>query len=200
MRISIFVLVGAMISFTAGGVSAIEWYGRGHGRPPAGDKVYVCHGYMCRIVTGVRFSAAEIATIAGALRTGADGGAAERAAISNGVQIFEKIVGARIGTASDRPKMQFGRGTSDQMDCIDEATNTSSFLMFLAEHGYLNHHRVEEPTARGFFVDLRYPHATAVLTDLATGEKWAIDSWPRANAEPPVIQRLSEWKRARRSE
>ena len=83
------------------------------------------------------------------------------------------------------------------MDCLDEATNTTSLLVLLAEHGYLKHHDVREPSARGFFFDGRYPHATAVLAEHGTGEKWAIELRPRANAEPPVIQLLSEWKRAR---
>ena len=113
------------------------------------------------------------------------------------MQTFETIVGARIGTANDLPGMQFGQGTDDQMDCIDEATNTTGLLIFLASHGYLTHHTVEAPSARGFFVDGRYPHTTAVLTDTSSGEKWAIDSWPRANALPPVIMPLKEWKRSR---
>ena len=45
----------------------------------------------------------------------------------------------------------------------------------LPGHGYLRHHRVEAPSARGFFIDGRYPHATAVLTDTDSGERWAVD-------------------------
>jgi hypothetical protein len=176
---------------------ADDWFSRGQGYPPTEDRIYVCHGYTCRIVTPVRFNSAEIAKIAGALAEGAGDASAERDAISKAVQVFETIVGARIGTANDLPGMQFGQGTDDQMDCIDEATNTTGLLLFLESHGFLKHHRVEAPSARGFFVDLRYPHATAVLTDLDSGEKWAIDSWPRANALPPVIMRLAEWKRSR---
>jgi hypothetical protein len=36
-----------------------------------------------------------------------------------------------------------------------------------------------------------------VLAETSGGRKWAIDSWPRANAEPPVIQLLSDWRRSR---
>jgi hypothetical protein len=173
------------------------WYKRDHGRAPTAEKVYVCHGYTCRIVSPVRFSAAEIARIAGPLTKGVRNADAERAAISKAVQTYERIVGARVGTANDLPKMQFGRGADDQMDCIDEATNTTSLLLLLSKNRLLKFHKVEAPAARGFFLDGRYPHATAVLTDTRSGEKWAIDSWPRANAEPPVIQPLALWKRAR---
>jgi hypothetical protein len=177
---------------------ADDWFSRGHGSPPTKDRIYVCHGYTCRIVTPVRFSDSDIAQIAGGLAKGTKDAAAERDAISKSVQVFETIVGARIGTSGDLPGMQFGQGVDGQMDCIDEATNTTGLLLFLAAHGYLKHHRVEPPSARGFFIDLRYPHATAVLTDTVSGEKWAVDSWPRANAEPPVIMLLKDWKRERR--
>jgi hypothetical protein len=56
---------------------------------------------------------------------------------------------------------------------------------------------VLQPRARGFLLDGRYPHATAVVAETGSGAKWAIDSWPRRNAEPPVIQPLSEWFRSR---
>ena len=178
--------------------NAGDWFSRGHGFPPTENTVFVCHGYMCRIVTPVRFSLKDLARIAGRLAEGAADAAAEREAVSRAVQVYEEIVGARIGTDADLPGMQFGRGADDQMDCIDEATNTTSLLMLLDKNGYLAHHSVAEPSARGFFIDGRYPHATAVLADKNSGEKWVIDSWPRANAEPPVVQPLKVWKRGRR--
>jgi hypothetical protein len=179
----------------AGSAESRDWYSRGHGRSPQGNRVYVCHGYMCRIVTPVTFSAEDLGRIAVALKKAAVDAAKERTAISRAVQEFEAIVGARLGTSADLPGMQFGRGDDDQMDCIDEATNTTSLLRLLASHDLLKHHRVLQPSARGFFLDGRYPHATAVLAEKAGGEKWAIDSWPKANGEPPVVQPLSEWMR-----
>ena len=175
----------------------LAWYTRGHGHPPTAHKVYICHGYTCRIVSLVYFNDDDINRIAASLAAGTANAAAERQAVSRADQVFEQIVGERVGTAHDLPGMQFGRAADGQMDCIDEATNTTTLLLFLAEHGFLKYHTVQPPAGRGFFLDLRYPHATAVLLDTSTGEKWAIDSWPRANAEPPVIQPLSVWKRGR---
>jgi len=186
----------AVLTLLATSASALEWFDIRGTQPPRGSRVYICHGYSCRIVSPVTFSEGDLAKIGSSLSQATDA-AGERAAISAAVQVYETIVGARIGTSADLAKMQFGRGEDNQMDCLDEATNTTSLLVLLAEHGYLKHHDVREPSARGFFFDGRYPHATAVLAEHGTGEKWAIDSWPRANAEPPVIQLLSEWKRAR---
>jgi len=190
-------VLALLLILSAGGANAADWFSQGHGRAPTKDTVYVCHGYTCRIVTPVRFDPAEVARIAGKLADKPPDAAAEREAVSLAVQTFETMVGARIGTEADLPGMQFGRGADDQMDCIDEATNTTALLTLLAENGHLTRHRVEWPSARGFFFDGRYPHATAVLKDVETGEKWAIDSWPRANAKPPVVEPLKVWKRGR---
>jgi hypothetical protein len=192
--------MGVATLILAGEASARDWFDIRGVPAPEADRIYICHGYTCRIATPVRFNAIEIEAIAGRLRDGAVDAADERLAVAAAVEIFETIVGARIGTAADLPKMQFGQGADDQMDCIDEATNTTALLRLLAQHGYIRHHKVMQPTARGFFLDGRYPHATAVLAENGSGEKWAIDSWPRANAEPPVIQPLSEWKRSRSSD
>ena len=186
--------LAALISMSV--PAGADWFGARGVPPPAGSRVYVCHGYGCRVVTPVTLSTAEIGKIAAPLAA-AEGAAAERAALVLAVQRFEQIVGVRVGTGGALPRTQIGDARSDQMDCIDEATNTTSLLRLLAERGLLKHHRVEHPSARGFFLDGRYPHNTAVLAEAAGRAKWAVDSWPRANGEAPVIQPLSEWKRAR---
>lgn len=182
-----------------------DWFAARGAPPPSGNRVYVCHGYGCRLVDRVSFSPAEIARIAGPLVKGAPDAAAERAAISGAVQRYETIVGARIGTSADRAKMDIGGGDASQMDCIDEATNTTSLLVLLEEQGYLRRHTVRRPVARGILIDGRYPHATAVLAETAGdgdgdgGRLWAVDSWPEANGKPPLIEPLDAWFRSRGS-
>lgn len=190
----------ALLAALVGQSLAAGWYERGHGRPPVGDRVYVCHGYTCRIVTPVQLSEGEARQITKPLARRPKDAEEERKALSIAVQAFERIVGKRVGTSGDLPKMQFGGGGDDQMDCIDEATNTTSLLTWLQGRGYLQHHTVREPRARGFFLDGRYPHATAVIAEREVGALWAIDSWPRANAEPPVVQPLPAWLRSRSAE
>ena len=62
------------------------------------------------------------------------------------------------------------------MDCIDKSTNTRTLLKYLESHGLLRYHDVMMNASRGFFVDGRYPHSTAVIRD-ASGMKWVVDSW-----------------------
>ncbi|MCT8265791.1 hypothetical protein NYQ83_00750 [Afifella sp. JA880] len=171
----------------------MRWYEARKAQPPKGDKVYVCHAFSCLLTTPVRFSPKEIKMLSGPFR-GVANAQEERRAISKAVQIFEHNVGRKIGTSSDLGGFEkVGGGDPTQMDCIDEATNTTSLLVFLQEHGVLKYHTVAEPVARGFFLDGRYPHATAVVIDTRSKQRWSIDSWPNANAEPPVIMTLKDW-------
>ncbi|MBZ8132636.1 hypothetical protein [Afifella sp. IM 167] len=174
-----------------------DWYAARGARAPKGEKVYVCHAFGCLRTSPVTFSPAELKRISAPFRR-AGSPQAERQAISKADQIYEEIVGARIGTSADRGGFEkIGGGDPTQMDCIDEATNTTSLLILLAERGILKHHSVESPVARGFFLDGRYPHATAVVAEVESGRRFAIDSWPIANAEPPVIMPLEKWLSAR---
>ncbi|MDH3196195.1 MAG: hypothetical protein OEL78_07770 [Hyphomicrobiales bacterium] len=176
-----------------------DWYAARAASPPAGNRVFVCHGYGCRYTTPVSFSEAELAKITTPLQVEFANPGQERAALATSVQIYEEIVGRRVGTSSDRGQTQLGGGEKDQMDCIDEATNTTSLLLLLQARGALRHHTVMHPVARGFFLDGRYPHATAVLAEIEGTEKWAIDSWPDDNGRPPVVQRLDKWLASRRT-
>lgn len=193
------ILAFAVASLALPVAAHADWYSDRGGRSPVGDRVYVCHGYSCRIVTPVQLSTGDISEIAAPLLRPLQDAGSEREAISRSVELFETVIGNRAGTANDRPAMQFGAAGDDQMDCIDETTNTTSLLLVLAARGYLQHHRVAEPASRGFFLDGRYPHATAVLAEAQSGTKWVVDSWPRANGQPPVIQPLSHWRRLRSS-
>lgn len=80
-----------------------------------------------------------------------------------------------------------------QMDCIDEATNTTSLLAYAQSQGWLKFYRVKHPASRGFFLDGKYPHASAVIKDKITGQAYAVDSWRLANGMPPDILALERW-------
>ncbi|WP_245419615.1 hypothetical protein [Phyllobacterium salinisoli] len=119
---------------------------------------------------------------------------AERGALRDALAIFEERSVAVIGVR-DKPRMEFGKARIvGQMDCIDESTNTDHFLKFMEAKGWLSHHRVARKTSRGFFLDGRYPHWTAVLRD-EQGVLWAVDSWFDPGGGPPDVMKLSEWKR-----
>lgn len=151
----------------------------------------VCHGFDCRNQTALTFSADEDRRLQ-ALFAGISNAAAEREAIRQAVQIFENATTARLGVA-DKPKSDLSQtGQHGQMDCIDESTNTRTFLRYLASHGLLEHHEVQTNVTRGVIFDGRYFHATAVIRDKG-GQRWAIDSWYEAAGGPPDVMRLEDW-------
>lgn len=162
--------------------------------PAEAAALKVCHGYSCYYGTQLVLSAADLERMRSILRSGAGTAKAERRAVARLVQYYERRAMAAVGIR-DRPKSDFGRGRErGQMDCVDESTNTTALLRFVAGRGWLRHHAVGRPVSRGFFADRRYPHFTAVLAEKNGGEKWAVDSWYEPAGGAPDIMPLSRWR------
>ena len=189
-------LVGALALAGCAGQaagSAGSWYARHDAPAPRGDKVVICHGFGCALRTPVAFSSKDLARLKSILAKGRGSAKAERKAIARAVSWQEIRVGPTVGSSNDKGGFTFDSGVRGQMDCIDEATNTTSLLLVAQRHGYLKHHTVRSPVARGFFLDGRYPHATAVVAEKDGGKTFAIDSWPRDNGELPDVMTLDQW-------
>ncbi|SHM71087.1 hypothetical protein [Roseibium suaedae] len=173
---------------------AQAWYGAHNGVAPKADRIYVCHGFGCTYKTPVHFSGKDLARLKSILQKGAASPEAERKAISAAVSWQERRAGPIVGSSNDIGGLDMhNAGVRGQMDCIDESTNTNSLLLLAQRHGYLKHHTVSSPVARGFFLDGRYPHASATVKEKQGGAVYAIDSWPTNNGEAPVISPLDVW-------
>ena len=82
-----------------------------------------------------------------------DSPAEERRAIAYAIAWMERQVALTVGTATDRPSVDFGgSGDPTQQDCVDEATNTTSYLLVLERYGLIRHHIVERPFAKDSLV------------------------------------------------
>ncbi|MBV2143967.1 hypothetical protein KUG47_10725 [Falsochrobactrum sp. TDYN1] len=162
---------------------------------PADAAVFrVCHGYDCYYRTSVTLTKQDERRIRNLLAKGSWSAASERKALRAAIAIFEQRGTAAIGIR-DKPRMQFGKSRiKGQMDCIDESTNTDSFLRYLQSRHWLKYHSPARKAARGSFIDGRYPHWTAVIEENGA-ELWAVDSWYEAGGGPPDIMLLNEWKR-----
>ncbi len=184
----------ALAGCVSSGLNPLGWYATQNARQPAGLTLGICHGFGCQHQTTVRLGEADVAALARIMQAGQENAAAERAAVREAVMWVEARVGPVVGSDADIGGLDmWNAGVEGQMDCLDETTNTTTTLLLLADNGLLTHHSPAYPVARGFFLDGRYPHATAVLRDDATGEDWAIDPWPHANAEDVDVLPLSEW-------
>ena len=153
----------------------------------------VCHGGTCAIVSQVTLDESEWNRIAGIFVRSPANAREERARIAEAIAQFEVVVGAITDTSDDRAENQFGKTWWSQMDCIDESTNSTTYLRILARRGLLRFHRVEARSTRGYFF-LGWPHTTAVVRERETGERWAVDSWFYGNGSPPEIVPLELWK------
>lgn len=163
--------------------------------PPSPAGVDICHGFGCKYRVALGLTAADRAALAGMLAVGKASAAAERKAIGTAGAWFDRRIAPLAGT-----KGHMARAGMDQMfdkgqfDCVDSSRNTTSLLLVLDQLKLLRHHHVSEPVARGYLIDGRPPHVTAVLIEKATGEEWSVDSWTRGYGQAPEIMRLSLWK------
>ncbi len=83
------------------------------------------------------------------------------------------------------------------MDCVDESTNTTTYLWMLWHAGLLRHHEVGAPAWRARFFTIGQ-HRTATIRERASGRVWAVDSWVRDNGERPDVLPLEAWRRMER--
>jgi len=154
------------------------------------DRVVVCHGFACKFRTLIGFDVAdhtELRKIMAKVGTPE----AERAAMAKAVAWYGRRIAPEAGTAGARARAAISdSGDPSQIDCVESSLNTTSILLMLQQLGLFRYHRVEPYVSR---MTLDWVHSTAVLTDLKSGKKWAVDSWVRNSGEPPDVRPLADW-------
>ena len=140
--------------------------------PPKGATVHVCHAYGCQRRTKFTFTDTDLADLRALMsktRAGEpDSPEQERRAIAYAIGWMETRVGNVIGTKDDRAGMDFsGSGDPTQQDCVDEATNTTSYMDVLAHAGLIRFHDVSIPFAKENYLRgiAGWTHWTAVLVE-----------------------------------
>ena len=163
-------------------------------KAPKENTVDVCHAYGCKSQTQFTFSQADIAQINTLMIRvkREDTPPEERRAMSYAVAWMERRVAPAVGTASDRPSMDMlGSGDDSQQDCVDEATNTTSYLMVLDRNGLIHHHEIERPFAKDSIN--HWTHWAAVIREKESGERFAIDSSSGPNGDNPTVKAANEF-------
>jgi hypothetical protein len=160
---------------------------------PTPDAFSVCFDHTCASVVGVSLTPEEWRAAIRPLQPPVASPAAERLAIAGSIALLEAIVGRYTGTHRDRGRNLPGIGRPGQLDCIDESTNTTTYLRLLERDGLLRHHRVGKRSTRfGLFIGM--PHTTAVIVETGSERRYAVDSWFLDNGQPPFIAELEQWK------
>lgn len=163
--------------------------------PPTLTGITICHGFGCRYRTELALTAGDRATLSRLLAPGKASAEAERKAVAAAGAWFDKRVAPAAGTVNHVRQAGYTyMYDPKQYDCVDSSRNTTTLLLVLEQMKLLRHHTVDVPVSRGFFLDGRPPHTTAVLIESKSGEKWSVDSWTRGYGEAPEVMRLSVWK------
>jgi hypothetical protein len=162
-------------------------------KQPTPAKFSICYNHSCASVTTDSMSAEEWRRATEPFSKTITSASDERAVIADAVAILEEIIGEHLGTAADKGGNLAGFGKPRQLDCIDESTNTNTYLRMLERYGLFKFHTVAERSTRfGIFIGM--PHTTAVIRENDTGVRYAVDSWFFDNGQPPYIVKLEDWK------
>jgi len=155
----------------------------------------VCHGFGCAEVSHASLSKDEWRRVAAVFAPPSKDAKAERQRIARGVALIQLLVGKQTGTAAKQwthkdmyilPNL----GDTTQLDCIDEAVNTWTYLTLMERGGLLRFHHVVQLSYAGLS-DLNTRN-TAVLQEKG-GDYFAIDPSLVDVGVPPPIMPLATW-------
>lgn len=137
-------------------------------------------------------NASDWSKIAGVFQPIANDGSEERLQVARAVALIESVVSAQAGTADDQPQYKGAFRNTRQLDCVAESANTTAMLMLLQDEGLLRLHTIRYPRHRGFIQGL-FPHNTAVIQEISSGDRYAVDSFYHASGMRPEIVPLQQW-------
>lgn len=162
--------------------------------PKGAVTLRLCFDWSCSSRNKVTFSSSDMALVK------------ERMAACPGQSLHDRLQRIRIGIwqlellaqkylpilANDRAINDFEAALKGRMDCVDNSSNTTTYLHLLQDIGALGGWRVSEPKVRNRF-DVNGVHWTAVVIDTETGLPWSVDSWYRPNGHLPLVMPLKNW-------
>lgn len=156
---------------------------------PRGTRATLCSAYGCKTQQKFTFSDKfmnGLRAIFMEMRT--NDGFSERLFLKKAIAAMERESMESTGLQNDRPSIDlFGNLDPGQLDCVDEATNTTSFLLILNDAGLLRYNRILGPIWKGGLT--RWTHYAALIVDRKTKVQYAIDSGvTKQGGEPYIIE------------
>lgn len=154
----------------------------------------VCHGFGCTVVSRASLSKADWHRIVAIFRPPATDAQIERQHIARAVALIQVLIGEQTGTAGHQWTHQDlqilpNKGDKTQLDCIDEAINTWTYMTLMEKAGLLRFHRVAQLAHAGTLLDIR----NAAVLQENDGDYFVIDpSLVDAGVAPPIMP-LTTW-------
>lgn len=160
-----------------------------------GARIGVCFNSSCARRSEVTLSQADFRDVARHLAVCAEDSLDSRLQrVRLAVWRMEALVEQRLPVlANDRAVNDSEFGIDGRTDCVDNATNTTTYLHVLRELGVLSGWTVAEPRVRQRF-NVERVHWTATIIDPASGARWSVDSWFRPNGHLPFVMDLAAWR------
>lgn len=161
---------------------------------PSGFAVCAEHG--CDKLVSVSLSHDEWQQVQDVFKPAAQNAPEERAQIARAIGLFERLVGPKADSAHDKAGDFNGiLAPGSQLDCIDESTNSTTYLTLLEQAGLLRWHQLHDVISRGYLIFGGWPHFTPVIETLdGKKEHWVVDSWFRDNGVDADILEVRRWK------
>lgn len=160
---------------------------------PSAENFRHCHGYGCKTIVDVSLTKDQWKPIEKIFRPTPKTPEAERERLQKAIGKLEQIVGKITNTEGDIAGT-FRQLGDQQLDCVDESSNTTIYLTVMQEKGLIKFHDVLSPTVRLPFVNAgHWPHQTAVIKDRQSGVSYAVDSWFFNNGHDADIIELKQW-------
>jgi hypothetical protein len=188
-----FIFMPLLLTACAGVTDPKISYDRQNITYPSIESFSVCRSYGCEIIDTESLSNRDISNIKNIFKTNSNEDI-EKKNIKKHIAYMEREIGDRTGTSEDVGGTYVKLG-HNQQDCVDESTNTTTYLLLAEQLGLLKFHRVNALTSRPPVLSGRLgPHRTAVIVDKDTGDKYAVDSWFHDNGIEPEIVKLDKWR------
>ncbi len=177
----------------ANSVTSFGWIQERGNPKPTLEQFTVCHDYGCASRTVVKLAPEEWQEVRDQFKDEVKDAADERARISRAIAKLEVSAGRQAGTLGDKGGTLNAISLPGQMDCVDEAVNTTTYLVLMEGDGLIKHHKAQSVAWRGTLFGKILPHVTPVVAETESGELWAVDSSFFDNGHEPVIMPLKEW-------
>lgn len=178
---------------TTNSITALGWIEEKGNPPPTLDRFTVCHDYGCANRTAVKLAPEEWQEVRDIFKAEIADAAEERTRIKQAVARLEVMAGRQAGTLGDKGGTLNAITLPGQQDCVDEAVNTTTYLVLMENDGLIKRHKALSVAWRGALFGKTLPHVTPVMAETESGELWAVDSSFYDNGREPVIMPLKEW-------
>ena len=158
----------------------------------------LCFNWSCATRQRMTFTAAQMGQVVRQMQLCPSDGLHERLQRMR-IGIWQMEALAQIHQpllANDEGINHHEEGRPGRMDCIDNASNTTTYLQVLSDLGWLPGWTIAEPQVRDqFWFSV---HWSAVVVDArapaSSREPWVVDSWFRSNGNLPFVMPLADWK------